>query len=103
MAASAVCTDPGAAHVLQSAGVAVVMMGLDSALLGRLAAGLRSNGRSGGRVAVFVGDPGDPADLSAAVAMAEEQFGVAPVMVSSPAQAQYVVAREIAWRHMKHH
>jgi hypothetical protein len=92
MAACAVCTDIGAAQVLQAAGVAVVMMGLDSAALGRRAAELRETASSGGRVAIFVGDPDDPADLSSALVMAQEQFGATPVVVSSAVEARAMVA-----------
>jgi hypothetical protein len=89
--ASAVCTDEPAARVLVAAGVGVVLFGPDGAALGRAVAGIRAAGP--GRVAVFVGEPSEADDRAAAVAMAAEQFGIAPVAVAvgSAAEAQAVV------------
>lgn len=88
--AGAVCRHVAAARVLHQAGVAVVVIGPDSTGLGRVAAELRAEGP--GRIAVFVGDPDDPADRDQAAVMAEEQFGVVPVWVTSPAQARALLA-----------
>jgi hypothetical protein len=86
----AVCTDAAAARRLWAGGLALVLFGSDAAGLGRLAAALRAVGA--GRVAVFVGDPAVEVDRAAALAMAQEQFGATPVLVSSPAQARALVA-----------
>ena len=96
--AVAVCTDEAGARIVSAAGVAVVVVGSDGAALGRLAAELRSGGR--GRVAVLVGDASHEADLGAALAMAQEQFGAAvgrdanrdTVVVSSAAEAGTLLA-----------
>jgi D-serine deaminase-like pyridoxal phosphate-dependent protein len=86
----AVCTDGAAARLLCAGGVAQVLLGSDGGKLGALVAALRAAGP--GRVAVFAGDPADAADQAAALAMAQEQFGGTPVLVSSPAQARVMQA-----------
>jgi hypothetical protein len=87
--ASAVCIDVAAARILVAAGLGVVLFGPDGATLGLAVAGIRAAGP--GRVAVLVGEPSEPDDRAAAAAMAAEQFGVAPVEVGSPGEAEAVV------------
>jgi NAD(P)-dependent dehydrogenase (short-subunit alcohol dehydrogenase family) len=72
----AVCTDVDEAQAALSAGTVVVLLGAegaDAAALGRAAARLCQ--LPGSRVAVFVGDPSDPAVLATAADLANEQFG----------------------------
>lgn len=95
---SAVCTDGAAARLLCECGVAQVLLGSDGAGLGALVVALRAIGPGSGRVAVFVGDPADEADRAAAAAMAQEQFGGAPVLVASPAQARAMLRSPNACR-----
>ena len=75
-----------------------MLLGSDGAELGALVVALRAIGPGSGRVAVFVGDPADEADRAAAAAMAQEQFGTAPVLVGSPAQARAMLRSPNACR-----
>jgi hypothetical protein len=90
MPVCAVCTDPVAARLVHAAGVAVVLLGVDGAELGRAAVALAAAGP--GRVAVFVGDGHRAGDLDAARAMAEEQFRLPAVVVTTPADATSLLA-----------
>jgi hypothetical protein len=67
-----VCSDMGDAVEAARAGAAVVLLGPDAGALGQAARTLRA--ACGGRVAVFVGDPADPAVRVAAAELAAEQF-----------------------------
>jgi hypothetical protein len=71
-----VCTDVDEALAALRTGMAVVLLGAegpDAAALGRVAGRLRQV--PGSRVAVFVGDPSDPAVRAIAADLANEQFG----------------------------
>jgi hypothetical protein len=82
MTAVVVCGDVQAARRLLDEGKAVVLFGRDGEALGQAAAALRAS--IGGRVAVFVGDPGNETDRQAARGLAAEQFGAGslPVTIS---------------------
>jgi hypothetical protein len=74
--AVAVCTDVDEALAALKAGTAVVLLGAagaDVGALGRAVCRLRQ--LPGSRVAVFVGNPSDPAVRAAAADLANEQFG----------------------------
>ena len=77
MTAVAVCFDVETAYLLLRRGAAVVLLGQDAEAIGRAAPGMRDRGR----VAIFVGDPGDAAVIESARAMAAELFGAEPVVV----------------------
>lgn len=75
-----ICRDVETARRLLLDGKAVVLFGHDGEALGQAAAALRES--TSGRLAVFVGDPGNEADREAVRALAAEQFGAGPVPVS---------------------
>jgi NAD(P)-dependent dehydrogenase (short-subunit alcohol dehydrogenase family) len=79
VAQTAVCFDLETAHLLLKQGTAVVLVGDDGEALGHAAAALRKMGR----IAIFVGNPADRSTIDAARAMAAEQFGDDPVIVTS--------------------
>jgi len=72
MTAVVVCRDVQTARRMLDEGKTVVLLGRDGEALGQAAAALRAS--TGGRVAVFVGDPGNEMDRQAARALAAEQF-----------------------------
>jgi len=77
MTAVVVCHDVQTARRFLDEGNAVVLFGRDGEALGQAAAALRAG--TGGRVAVFVGDPANAGDRLAARAFAAEQFGAGSV------------------------
>jgi hypothetical protein len=71
----ALCSDLDTARAAVRAGMTVVLVGADSATLGRDIAALRADTPRGAEVAAFVGDPDDEAVRAAASSMAAELFG----------------------------
>jgi hypothetical protein len=86
VASAAVCFDAAVARIVLAAGVPVVLCGPDGDALSRGQGSLRSIGR----VALLVGDPGEDAVVSAALAMAGELFGKDAVPVGSVVDAGQV-------------
>ena len=77
MTAVVVCRDVQTARRMLDEGKTVVLLGRDGEALGQAAAALRAG--TGGRVAVFVGDPGNEGDRQAARTLAAEQFAAGSV------------------------
>jgi hypothetical protein len=85
-----VCTDVEAWRLLVGAGMRVVVILEDAAALAGAVAGLPGAATFG----VFVGDPGDPACVAAALEMAAEQFGqgaATPDVITSIREAEVVL------------
>jgi len=83
----AVCTQPELAVALRAGDIHVVLCGADSRAPAATATA------TGGRLAVFVGDPDRPEVMEAAVAMARELFGAEPVIVRTAAEGAHLLAR----------
>jgi hypothetical protein len=85
----AVCTRPELVAALRAGDIHVVLCGPDPRAP---AATATATAPTGGRLAVFVGDPDRPEVMEAAVAMARELFGADPFVVRTEAEAAHILA-----------
>jgi hypothetical protein len=88
----AVCTRPELAAALRAGDFHVVLCGPDPTVPATATTTPATASGTGGRLAVFVGDPDRPEVMEAAVAMARELFGADPFVVRTEAEAARLLA-----------